>query len=35
MLKNRLFGFQQLLNFIKKAGDALPHPATLFLPDTT
>jgi len=35
MVKNRPFGFQRLLNFIEKAGDALPHPATLFLPDTT
>jgi aminobenzoyl-glutamate transport protein len=31
MVKNRSSGFQRLLNIIEKAGNALPHPATLFL----
>jgi len=31
MGKNRYLSFQRLLNFIEKAGNALPHPATLFL----
>ena len=31
MVKNRTAGFQRFLNFIEKAGNALPHPATLFL----
>ncbi len=31
MEKNRSFGFQRLLSIIEKAGNALPHPATLFL----
>ncbi len=29
--KKRSFGFQGFLNLIEKAGNALPHPATLFL----
>jgi aminobenzoyl-glutamate transport protein len=31
MVKYRSFGFQRFLNIIEKAGNALPHPATLFL----